>query len=119
MREHYDFNEMQGKKNPYTKQLKQPITMRKPIDCMIASVAIEHAHVRLPQRKRSIVCSCRRGDLANSMVGTSSVDGSTESLRRNRRVSLWLDLCACALQIKRVEYDAPLRGRRLTRALAA
>ena len=28
MREHYDFSKMKGKKNPYTKQLKQPITMR-------------------------------------------------------------------------------------------
>ena len=28
MREHYDFSKMQGKKNPYIKHLKQPITMR-------------------------------------------------------------------------------------------
>ena len=28
MREHYDFSTMKGQKNPYTKQLKQPITMR-------------------------------------------------------------------------------------------
>jgi predicted DNA binding CopG/RHH family protein len=28
MREHYDFNSMKGKKNPYTKHLKQPVTMR-------------------------------------------------------------------------------------------
>ena len=28
MRKHYDFGEMKGQKNPYTKQLKQPITMR-------------------------------------------------------------------------------------------
>lgn len=28
MREHYDFGKMQGKKNPYTKYLKQPITIR-------------------------------------------------------------------------------------------
>jgi uncharacterized protein (DUF4415 family) len=28
MREHYDFPKMKGKKNPYTKYLKQPITMR-------------------------------------------------------------------------------------------
>ena len=28
MREHYDFSKMKGQKNPYTKQLKQPITMR-------------------------------------------------------------------------------------------
>lgn len=28
MREHYDFSTMKGKKNPYTKYLKQPVTMR-------------------------------------------------------------------------------------------
>ena len=28
MREHYDFSKMKGKKNPYTKLLKQPVTMR-------------------------------------------------------------------------------------------
>ena len=28
MRKHYDFNKMKGKKNPYTKLLKQPVTMR-------------------------------------------------------------------------------------------
>lgn len=28
MREHYDFSKMKGRKNPYTKQLKQPITIR-------------------------------------------------------------------------------------------
>ena len=28
MREHYDFSKMKGKKNPYIKYLKQPITMR-------------------------------------------------------------------------------------------
>jgi len=28
MREHYDFSSMKGKKNPYIKHLKQPITMR-------------------------------------------------------------------------------------------
>ena len=28
MRDHYDFSEMKGKKNPYTKYLKQPVTMR-------------------------------------------------------------------------------------------
>ena len=27
MREHYDFSKMKGKKNPYTKYLKQPVTM--------------------------------------------------------------------------------------------
>jgi len=28
MREHYDFAGMKGSKNPYTKYLKQPVTMR-------------------------------------------------------------------------------------------
>ena len=28
MREQYDFSKMKGKKNPYTKYLKQPVTMR-------------------------------------------------------------------------------------------
>lgn len=28
MRKHYDFSRMKGQKNPYTKQLKQPVTMR-------------------------------------------------------------------------------------------
>ncbi len=28
MKEHYDFTNMKGKKNPYTKYLKQPVTMR-------------------------------------------------------------------------------------------
>lgn len=28
MRDHYDFSEMEGRKNPYTKYLKQSITMR-------------------------------------------------------------------------------------------
>jgi uncharacterized protein (DUF4415 family) len=28
MREHYDFSKMKGKKNPYVKFLKQPVTMR-------------------------------------------------------------------------------------------
>lgn len=28
MREHYDFPKMKGKKNPYIKYLKQPVTMR-------------------------------------------------------------------------------------------
>ncbi len=28
MREHYDFSKMKGKKNPYVKYLKQPVTMR-------------------------------------------------------------------------------------------
>lgn len=28
MKEHYDFSKMKGKKNPYTKYLKQPVTIR-------------------------------------------------------------------------------------------
>jgi uncharacterized protein (DUF4415 family) len=28
MRDHYDFSGMKGRKNPYTKYLKQPVTMR-------------------------------------------------------------------------------------------
>ena len=28
MRDHYDFSEMKGQRNPYIKQLKQPITIR-------------------------------------------------------------------------------------------
>ena len=28
MRKHYDFGKMKGEKNPYVKQLKQPVTMR-------------------------------------------------------------------------------------------
>ncbi len=28
MRQHYDFGKMKGEKNPYIKQLKQPVTMR-------------------------------------------------------------------------------------------
>jgi uncharacterized protein (DUF4415 family) len=28
MRKHYDFSKMSGVKNPYAKQLKQPVTMR-------------------------------------------------------------------------------------------
>jgi uncharacterized protein (DUF4415 family) len=28
MREHYDFSKMKGKKNPYAKYLKQPLTIR-------------------------------------------------------------------------------------------
>ena len=43
MREHYDFSKMKGKKNPYTKQLKQPITMRvdKPTVTYFKSLAEE------------------------------------------------------------------------------
>lgn len=32
MREHYDFAKMKGKKNPYSKMLKQPVTMRLDMD---------------------------------------------------------------------------------------
>lgn len=28
MRDHYDFSTMKGRKNPYTKYLKQPVTIR-------------------------------------------------------------------------------------------
>jgi len=28
MRDHYDFSKIKGKKNPYAKHLKQPVTMR-------------------------------------------------------------------------------------------
>jgi uncharacterized protein (DUF4415 family) len=28
MRDHYDFSKMKGRKNPYIKNLKQPVTMR-------------------------------------------------------------------------------------------
>jgi uncharacterized protein (DUF4415 family) len=28
MRQHYDFEKMKGEKNPYIKQLKQPVTIR-------------------------------------------------------------------------------------------
>ena len=28
MKDHYDFSKMKGKRNPYTKYLKQPITMK-------------------------------------------------------------------------------------------
>lgn len=28
MRDHYDFSKMKGRKNPYRKHLKQPVTMR-------------------------------------------------------------------------------------------
>ena len=31
MKKHYDFSNMKGKKNPYIKYLKQPVTMR--LDC--------------------------------------------------------------------------------------
>jgi uncharacterized protein (DUF4415 family) len=32
MRENYDFSKMKGRKNPYTKYLKQPVTMRLDVD---------------------------------------------------------------------------------------
>lgn len=32
MRAHYDFSKMKGKKNPYIKYLKQPVTMRLNVD---------------------------------------------------------------------------------------
>jgi predicted DNA binding CopG/RHH family protein len=32
MREHYDFFKMKGRKNPYIKYLKQPVTMRLDIE---------------------------------------------------------------------------------------
>ena len=32
MRAHYDFSKMKGKKNPYIKYLKQPVTMRLDVD---------------------------------------------------------------------------------------
>lgn len=34
MRTHYDFSNMKGKKNPYVKHLKQPVTMRLDRDCV-------------------------------------------------------------------------------------
>ncbi|MDA3874940.1 MAG: CopG family antitoxin [Kiritimatiellae bacterium] len=43
MRDHYDFSKMKGEKNPYTKQLKQPVTMRidKPTVAYFKSLADE------------------------------------------------------------------------------
>lgn len=35
MRAHYDFSKMKGKRNPYTKYLKQPITIRIEKDTVI------------------------------------------------------------------------------------
>ena len=35
MRENYDFSKMKGKKNPYTKYLKQPVTMRLDKDSIV------------------------------------------------------------------------------------
>ncbi len=43
MRTHYDFGKMKGVKNPYIKQLKQPITMRleKPTIAYFKALATE------------------------------------------------------------------------------
>jgi predicted DNA binding CopG/RHH family protein len=43
MRAHYDFSTMKGEKNPYIKQLKQPITMRleKPTIAYFKALATE------------------------------------------------------------------------------
>jgi uncharacterized protein (DUF4415 family) len=35
MRDHYDFSEMKGRKNPYVKYLKQPVTMRLDRDTVV------------------------------------------------------------------------------------
>ena len=35
MRKHYDFSKMKGRKNPYIKLLKQPVTMRLDRDTVI------------------------------------------------------------------------------------
>ena len=34
MRDHYDFSKMKGRKNPYTKYLKKPITIRLDTDAV-------------------------------------------------------------------------------------
>jgi predicted DNA binding CopG/RHH family protein len=43
MRKHYEFEKMKGQKNPYIKQLKQPVTMRidKPTISYFKSLAEE------------------------------------------------------------------------------
>ena len=43
MRTHYDFDKMKGRRNPYTKHLKQPVTMRldKPTIAYFKSLAEE------------------------------------------------------------------------------
>jgi uncharacterized protein (DUF4415 family) len=43
MREHYDFGRMKGERNPYTRQLKQPVAMRldKPTIACFKSLAEE------------------------------------------------------------------------------
>ena len=33
MRDHYTFSKMKGRKNPYIKYLKQPVTMRQDTTC--------------------------------------------------------------------------------------
>lgn len=35
MRDHYEFSKMKGRKNPYTKLLKQPVTMRLDKDTVV------------------------------------------------------------------------------------
>ena len=35
MRNHYDFSKMKGRKNPFTKYLKQPVTMRLDSDTVV------------------------------------------------------------------------------------
>ena len=51
MREHYDFSKMKGKKNPYTKYLKQPVTIRLDKDIvryfkgMGAEIGIPYQHL--------------------------------------------------------------------------
>jgi len=44
MREQYDYSKIKGKKNPYTKYLKQPVTMRLDKDSVdyFKSLAEEH-----------------------------------------------------------------------------
>ncbi|MBN1394484.1 MAG: BrnA antitoxin family protein [Pirellulales bacterium] len=34
MRKHYDFSKMKGRRNPYVKMLKQPVTLRLDRDCV-------------------------------------------------------------------------------------
>lgn len=43
MKAHYDFDQMEGEKNPYIKELKQPVTMRidKPTVAYFKSLAEE------------------------------------------------------------------------------
>ena len=45
MRDHYDFSKMKGRKNPYLKHLKQPVTMRLDRDtAYFKSLAEETGH---------------------------------------------------------------------------